>query len=268
MKGTPPRQTRASPHSDKDSLDGTEPYLRGGVTPPDKRGHRTSHSRTTNLTEPPPKRNSPDSRMVGNTFFAVPVPVPHQPALDFTLRREPFGVASGATTIDEKFHLLAKPRSVFSSLKLTTKRCFSMHQVRGCIARGMQNQQRRRELDSSFRPVPFDSRSSSASSSPEPDLVPRAQWMKEAEPNLSGEEADSLWRVSNTRLFGEGQHLYSHPNVSSFTGGNTLKVTAQIYHSARGPRHVKIALDTQSCQNSISVPNPYRLLNYSSCSHH
>jgi transposase InsO family protein len=70
--------------------------------------------------------------------------------------------------------------------------------------------------------------------------------MKEVEPNLSDEEADSLWRVSNKRLFGEGQHLYSHPDVSSFTGGNTLKVTAQIHHSARGPRHVKIALDTQS----------------------
>ena len=67
-----------------------------------------------------------------------------------------------------------------------------MHQVRGCIARGMQNQQRQRQLDSSFRPVPFESLSSSDSSSPEPDLVPRASWMKETEPNLSDEEADSL----------------------------------------------------------------------------
>ena len=77
-------------------------------------------------------------------------------------------------------------------------------------------------------------------------LAPRPQWMRDEQPDCSDEAADAIWRGGTQRLFGEAQYLFSQPDASSFTGGNTLKVTAEIHHSARGPRHVKIALDTQS----------------------
>jgi hypothetical protein len=68
-------------------------------------------------------------------------------------------------------------------------------------------------------------------------LVPRPQWIRDSQPDLSGSE----------RLFGEARHLSSTPDVSSFTGGNTLKVTVEIHHSAKGePVRAKVALDTQS----------------------
>jgi hypothetical protein len=70
--------------------------------------------------------------------------------------------------------------------------------------------------------------------------------MRDEQPDLSDEEADASWRVGTQRLFGGAQHLFSYPEASSFTGGSTLKVTAEVHHSACGPRHVKVALDTQS----------------------
>jgi hypothetical protein len=100
-----------------------------------------------------------------------------------------------------------------------------MHQVRGAITKAMLKQSQ------AARALP---------------LAPRPQWMRDEQPDLSDDEADATWRIGTQRLFGEVQHLFSHPDASSFTGGNTLKVTAEIHHSARGPRHVKIALDTQS----------------------
>jgi hypothetical protein len=63
---------------------------------------------------------------------------------------------------------------------------------------------------------------------------------------LSDEEADAAWALGNQRLLGEGIHLASPPNVSSFTGGNTLKVMADVQHPEQGKIQAKIALDTQS----------------------
>jgi hypothetical protein len=63
---------------------------------------------------------------------------------------------------------------------------------------------------------------------------------------LSDEEADAVWHSGNERLLGEGIHLASPPNASSFTGGNTLKVTAEVEHPKKGKVPAKMALDTQS----------------------
>jgi hypothetical protein len=78
-------------------------------------------------------------------------------------------------------------------------------------------------------------------------LVPRPQWIRDSQPDLSDDEADAVWEAGSERLFGEARHLSSTPDVSSFTGGNTLKVTVEVHHSAKGePVKVKVAFDTQS----------------------
>jgi hypothetical protein len=76
--------------------------------------------------------------------------------------------------------------------------------------------------------------------------VPRPQWIRDAQPDLSDDEADAAWRQGNKKLYGEGIHLTSHPDVSSFTGENTLKVRAGVFHPSSGLQQAKIALDTQS----------------------
>ena len=46
-------------------------------------------------------------------------------------------------------------------------------------------------------------------------------------------------------MFGEGKHRSTvRPDASSFTGGNTLKVIAEIKYTG-GMQHVNLALDTQ-----------------------
>jgi hypothetical protein len=64
---------------------------------------------------------------------------------------------------------------------------------------------------------------------------------------MSDDEADEIWSSSNERMFGEGKYMSTSTpnNVSSFTGGNTLKVVAEIQHTG-GMQHVNLALDTQS----------------------
>ncbi len=99
------------------------------------------------------------------------------PELDFAWRQETFGQHS---TVVEKMHLLARPRSresTHASAK-QPRRGFMMQVVRGEIARAMIRQQK---VDSS------------ESSSVEP-LVPRAQWMVDTPPYATKEEADRIWR--------------------------------------------------------------------------
>ncbi len=57
---------------------------------------------------------------------------------------------------------------------------------------------------------------------------------------------DAIWRRGAERLSGEGMHLTSHPDASSFTGGNTVKVVAELDHPTHGSKRAKLALDTQS----------------------
>jgi hypothetical protein len=138
------------------------------------------------------------------------------PELNFAIQRESFGMHS----ISKKFALLSLPRSKHSSVKLQ-KRCFSMHLVRGNIARGHDSRERHQRYAPYERTFDRDLSSPSSGSSPEPELVPRTQWMRDAQPDLSDEEADAIWRAGSSRLLGEAAHLSSGPNPSSFTGGNT-----------------------------------------------
>ena len=124
-----------------------------------------------------------------------------------------------------------------------------MQIMRGKIAKSMQKKAKQTRDPSHRPPVnrasPFSS-SSSDSSSPKLTLVPRPQWVKDAQSDLSDDEADEIWHLSNKKMFGEGNHLYTTtPDVSSFTGGNTLKVIAKIQYTG-GMQHVNLALDTQS----------------------
>ena len=226
---------------------GMRPSQRHGYPPSDKRGHRM----------PPTNEASRSTRLFPQTagsetnppssYYAVPMANARlsessDSEVDFELRREIYGVSS----ISEKFSLLSRPPTGESTRLLQTKRCFSMHVVRAYMARGMQKKQRQRR-DPSFRlPINRLSPSSSSSSSPEVQLVPRPQWTQDSQPDLSDEEADAAWVLGNQRLLGEGIHLASPPNVSSFTGGNTLKVTADVQHPEQGKIQAKIALDTQS----------------------
>jgi hypothetical protein len=152
------------------------------------------------------------------------------PELDFAWRRETFGQHS---TVVEKMQLLARPRSLESTHALAKlpRRCYMMQVVRGEMARAMIRQQKA---------------DSPGSSSIEP-LVPRAQWMLDTPPYATKEEADQLWRQGTRTLFGSVPSLSS----SSFTGGNTLKVLADIEHPSRGREENKLALDTQSDVTSL-----------------
>jgi hypothetical protein len=174
---------------------GQEPSLLQGYPPPEKRGHRMSPTDTL----------SQQSRS-------------SESDLDFELQRETFGVSS----ISEKFSLLSRPPSSELTRLLQTKRCFSMHVVRGHVARSMQKKERQRRDPSHRPPLNREFPFSSPSSSPELTLVPRPQWIKDAQSDMSDDEADEIWRLSNERMFEEGKHLStSMPDVSSFTGGNT-----------------------------------------------
>ena len=121
-----------------------------------------------------------------------------------------------------------------------------MHIIRGKIAQSMKNKEKQKRDPSHRPPVNRESPFSSPSSSPDLTLVPRPQWAKDAQSDMSDDEADEIWRSSNKRMFGEGKHLSTAmPDVSSFTGGNTLKVVAEIQYTG-GMQHVNLALDTQS----------------------
>jgi hypothetical protein len=66
--------------------------------------------------------------------------------------------------------------------------------------------------------------------------------MQETPPYGTKEEADRIWRqVTRTT-----QEDASPLSPSSFTGGNTLKVVADVDHPRTGRGEVKVALDTQS----------------------
>ena len=144
------------------------------------------------------------------------------PNLDFSLQRESFGMHS---TVGEKLHLLSQPRSRSSNQTLAPKlhRCNMMQQVRGEMAKA----QARRDKHESSASQP---------------LMPRAQWMMDTPPYATTENADRTWRQGTRTLFGDLPPL----SPSSFTGGNTLKVTARIQHPETGPVESNIALDTQS----------------------
>jgi hypothetical protein len=71
-------------------------------------------------------------------------------------------------------------------------------------------------------------------------LMPRAQWMLDTSPYATKEEADRIWRQGTRTLFGDVPPL----SPSSFTGGNTLKVLAEVYHPESGTQEAKVALDT------------------------
>jgi hypothetical protein len=151
-----------------------------------------------------------------------------------------------ATSISEKFSLLSRTPSQESNRILQTKVCYSMHIIRGKIAKAMKVKERQRRDPTHRPPINRESPFSSASPSPDLKLVPRPQWIKDSQPDMSDDEADEIWSSSNERMFGEEKYLSaSTPNVSSFTGGNTLKVVAEIQHTG-GMQHVNLALDTQS----------------------
>jgi hypothetical protein len=74
-------------------------------------------------------------------------------------------------------------------------------------------------------------------------LVPRAQWMIEAGPELSDKDADANWITATRSRSSSTNRVPSSPSPSSFTGGNTLKITAEVMHP---DTIVNLAIDTQS----------------------
>ena len=187
---------------------GRSPRVDEGYPPPERRGHRltTEELRDMHASKPlpePPRRNPPYSRPSRqDAFISVPTSAPPRPDHDVSLRRETFGVSSGIVTLSEKFFLLSNPRSSNSTSKLRVKRCFSMHQVRGSIAKAMQKQSQAARTSLS--------RSSPTQANP---LAPRPQWMRDEQPDCSDEAADAIWRSGTQRLFGEAQHLFSPPDA-------------------------------------------------------
>ena len=92
-----------------------------------------------------------------------------------------------------------------------------MHVVRGTIARSMKKKDKQKRDPSHRPPLNRESPFSSSSPSPELALVPRPQWIKDSQSDMSDDEADEIWHLSNKRMFGEGRHLStSMPDVSSF----------------------------------------------------
>jgi hypothetical protein len=156
---------------------------------------------------------------------ASPVPAPSYeshifasvPELDFSFRRKAFGTVA---SIPEKLRLLSQPRSQRSAQALTERplRSFMMQVVRG---------------------------KRSQTTSPSQDSAPlavRPTWILETAPYATKEEADRIWRQGTRSLSG----AHSPLSQSSFTGGNTLKVMADIEHPRTGKAEAKVALDTQS----------------------
>jgi hypothetical protein len=77
-------------------------------------------------------------------------------------------------------------------------------------------------------------------------LVPRSQWMRDCEPRCSDEEVDRIWAKATESLVGSSTLSPLPPSPSSFTGGNTLKVTAELAHPSKPSRtEAKVAIDTQ-----------------------
>jgi hypothetical protein len=140
------------------------------------------------------------------------------PGLNFELQREAFGAVA---SVPEKLQLLYRPRSRQSSRMLTERplRCFMMQVVHG---------QRTRS-----DPAPVE------------DAIPlaaRPAWMQETPPYSTKEEADRIWRQGTRTTQGDAPPL----SPSSFSGGNTLKVVAEVDRPRMGRCDAKIALDTQS----------------------
>jgi hypothetical protein len=244
-----PEPPRPPSPSQRRVIMGMHPSRMHGYPPPDRRGHRQSSSDDGLRPDRTPLGGGRTSDTARDMFYYVPLAQPHSqnpphPELDLNVQRATFGAVSSVATISEKFSLLSQPRSKESARAL--KRCFSMHVVRGYVARGIEKRENKRR-DSSYRPpLGRVTPSSSANSSPETILVPRPQWIRDAQPELSDDEADAAWRQGNKKLYGEGIHLTSHPDVSSFTGGNNLNVMAGVFHSSSGLQQAKIALHTQS----------------------
>jgi hypothetical protein len=141
------------------------------------------------------------------------------PPLDFNLRRELFHELS--VSVPEKLRLLSSARSSASSraFAVAPRRCYVMRSVRD------------------------DPGTEESSSEPaRPSLAPRSDWMRETAPFVSDEEADRIWEDGTARLFGPSVPL----EPSSFTGGNTLKATAEVHHPYTGKHQSRIAIDTQS----------------------
>ena len=113
------------------------------------------------------------------------------------------------------------------ALAVAPRRCFMMTVVRGNIARAMLKKQRE---------------ASSANDESRSSLVPRPAWMRDTFPLQTDAEADDIWRRGNNMLSGEVPPL----EPSSFTGGNTVKATAEIHHPDTGKHQAQVALDTQS----------------------
>jgi hypothetical protein len=175
------------------------------------------------------------------------------PHTDFNLQRQMIGAISSVATISEKFALLAKSRTPDAPRRLETKRCFSIrltpHELsRQSMARGLLNTERKKRL--ALGPPPREASSTSTTGMPDPSrtvLVARLQGIRDSQPDLSNDEADAAWETGSEHLFGEARHLSSVPDVSSFTGGNTIKVTVEVHHSSKvEPIRAKVALDTQS----------------------
>jgi hypothetical protein len=137
------------------------------------------------------------------------------PGFNLELQREAFAAVA---SVPEKLQLLSRPRSRQSSHLLTERplRCFMMQVVHGPRAR--------------VGPVPAL------------PLVPRPDWMQETLPYSTKEEADQIWRQGT----GTSQEDAPPLSPSSFSGGNTLKVVAEVDHPRTGRCDVRIALDTQS----------------------
>ncbi len=139
-------------------------------------------------------------------------------SLGFRPRREPYGKHS--VTIPD---LLSQARSLASSQALSAfpaRRCFAIRIV----------------------PNDRDEEGSSSVEPPSSALVPRQAWMRETPPFVTDEEADRVWDAGTTRLFGPRSFL----EPSSFTGGNTLKATAELQRPSNGKHESRVAIDTQS----------------------
>jgi hypothetical protein len=71
--------------------------------------------------------------------------------------------------------------------------------------------------------------------------------MVNCEPRCTDEEADRIWTDATESLLGSSALSPPPPSASSFTGGNTLKVTAELAHPSQPNRaEAKVAIDTQS----------------------
>jgi hypothetical protein len=88
-------------------------------------------------------------------------------------------------------------------------------------------------------------------------LVPRAQWMIEAEPELSDKDADANW-IAARSSFVPSKRIPSPPSPSSFTGENTLKVTAELMHPDKAKRTIiNLAIDRHTLSDVTTALREY-----------